>query len=90
MKVCSNSNFTLSAMFFEHRVRVAVVAGDPPRSSSQLADHSIFMSLPEISDLGRATGVCSCAGASVRVVVVVGPRLVVLVDARAAWGWRRW
>ena len=39
----------------------------PPRSSSQFADQEIFMSLPEMSDLGRATGVCSCAGASVSV-----------------------
>jgi hypothetical protein len=57
MKVCSNSNFTLSAMFFSIGSRCAV-AVEPPRSSSQFADHSIFMSLPEISDLGRATGVC--------------------------------
>ena len=61
MKVCSNSNFTLSAMFLSIG-SWCTVAGEPPRSSSQLADHSIFMSLPEISDFGRATGVCSCAG----------------------------
>ena len=30
-------------------------------------DHVIFMSLPVSSDFGRATGVCSCAGASVSV-----------------------
>src|SRR6185503_817507 len=36
----------------------------PPASeSSQLADHEIFVSFPVISDLGRATGVCSPAGA---------------------------
>ena len=66
MNVCSNSNFTLSAMFFSIGSSLAV-AVDPPRSSSQLADHSTFMFLPEISDCGRATGVCSWAGASVRV-----------------------
>ena len=66
MKVCSNSNFTLSAIFFSIGSRW-VFAVEPPRSSSQLADHSIFMFLPEISDFGRATGVCSWAGASVNV-----------------------
>ena len=43
------------------------VASEPPRLSSQFDDHSIFMSLPDSSDFGRATGVCSCAGASVSV-----------------------
>ena len=66
MNVCSNSNFTLSAIFASIGSRWAVSV-EPPRSSSQLADHSIFMSWPLISDFGRATGVCSWAGASVRV-----------------------
>ena len=66
MKVCSNSNFTLSAIFFSIGSRWAV-AVEPPRSSSQLADHSIFMFWPEIRDFGLATGVCSWAGASVSV-----------------------
>ncbi len=66
MKVCSNSNFTLSAMFLSS-TSLSPWSGEPPRSSSQLADHSIFMSLPEMSDFGRATGVCSCSGALVSV-----------------------
>ena len=66
MNVCSNSNFTLSAIFLSIGSCFAVAA-EPPRLSSQFADHSIFMSLPESSDFGRATGVCSCAGASVSV-----------------------
>ena len=66
MKVCSNSNFTFSAIFASIGSRCAVSV-EPPRSSSQLADHSIFMFLPLISDFGRATGVCSWAGASVSV-----------------------
>jgi hypothetical protein len=66
MKVCSNSNLTLSPTAFSMGSRRAV-AVEPPRSSSQLADHSTFMSSPEISDFGRATGVCSWAGASVSV-----------------------
>ena len=41
------------------------VAAEPPRSSSQLADQVIFVSRPVSSDFGRATGVCSWAGASV-------------------------
>ena len=66
MKVCSNSNFTLSAIFFSIG-SCSRVALEPPRLSSQLDDQVIFMSLPVSSDLGRATGVCSWAGASVRV-----------------------
>ena len=66
MKVCSNSNFTLSAIFASIGSCFSV-AVEPPRSSSQFDDHSIFMSLPVSSDFGRATGVCSCAGASVSV-----------------------
>ena len=38
----------------------------PLRSSSQFADHSIFMGLPVINDFGRATGVCSPSGAEIR------------------------
>ena len=66
MNVCSNSNFTLSAMFFS-RGSLLPWEIEPPRSSSQFADHEIFMSSPVSSDLGRATGVCSCAGALVSV-----------------------
>ncbi len=66
MNVCSNSNFTLSAMFFSIG-SCCCVAAEPPRSSSQFEDQEIFMSLPVISDFGRATGVCSWAGASVSV-----------------------
>ena len=66
MKVCSNSNFTLSAMPLSS-TSLGPWSGEPPRSSSQLADQVIFMSLPLISDFGRATGVCSWAGALVSV-----------------------
>ena len=66
MNVCSNSNFTLSAMPAS-RTSLSPWSGEPPRSSSQLADQEIFMSWPEISDFGRATGVCSLSGALVSV-----------------------
>ncbi len=66
MKVCSNSNLTFSETSFS-RTSFSLVAAEPPRSSSQFADQEIFMSLPLIRDLGRATGVCSCSGALVRV-----------------------
>jgi hypothetical protein len=45
----------------------AACSWEPPRSSSQFADHSMFMSLPLISDLGRATGNVSVAGELVNV-----------------------
>ena len=52
MKVCSNSNFTLSAdASCSDRVVVEPCSGEPPRSSSQLADHVIFMSLPVMQRL---------------------------------------
>jgi hypothetical protein len=66
MKVCSNSNLTLSPTFFSTGSRSAVAA-EPPRSSSQFADQETFMFCPEIKDFGRATGVCCWAGASVSV-----------------------
>ena len=44
-----------------------VSSGAPPRLSSQFALQLTFMSSPLISDLGRATGVCSCSGAFVSV-----------------------
>ncbi len=53
-------------IFFSIGSRSAV-ACEPPRLSSQLDDQVIFMSLPLRSDFGRATGVCSWAGASVSV-----------------------
>ena len=55
MKVCSNSNFTLSSMPLSIG-SLAACSMLPPRSSSQLADHSTFICLPLMSDLGRATG----------------------------------
>ena len=39
----------------------------PPRLSSQLADQLTFIGLPEISEIGRATGKCCCAGALISV-----------------------
>jgi hypothetical protein len=39
----------------------------PPRLSSQLADHVIFVFSPVMSDFGRATGKSSPSGASMRV-----------------------
>jgi hypothetical protein len=66
MKVCSNSNFTLSAIF-RSMTSLCPWSTEPPRSSSQLALQAMFMALPEISEMGRATGVCSWAGAFVRV-----------------------
>ena len=39
----------------------------PPRLSSQLADHVIFVFSPVMSDFGRATGKSSPSGASTRV-----------------------
>jgi len=66
MKVCSKSSVIFSLRFFRTGSSWVSV-GPPPRSSSQLADHLTFMSLPVSSDLGRATGVCCCAGALVSV-----------------------
>ncbi len=65
MNVCSNSNFTLSAICLSIG-SLCPCSGAPPRSSSQLADQRIFMFLPLISERGRATGTCSCNGALVR------------------------
>src|SRR5665647_3591147 len=58
MNVCSNSNFTLSAMFLSI-TSLCPWSTEPPRSSSQFALQAMLMFLPEISDLGRATGVAS-------------------------------
>jgi hypothetical protein len=66
MKVFSKSSLTFSETWPSSTSRSAS-PGEPPRSSSQFADQVIFMSRPEISDRGRATGVCSCSGALVRV-----------------------
>ncbi|MCR3744252.1 hypothetical protein BS35_006836 [Actinomadura glauciflava] len=66
MKVLSNSIFTLSEMSLS-RTSLSPCSIEPPRSSSQFADQETFMSLPDSSDFGRATGVCSCSGALVRV-----------------------
>ena len=66
MNACSNCIFT-SAETLRSTGSCWAVAAEPPRLSSQLDDHSIFMSSPLSSDLGRATGVCSWAGASVSV-----------------------
>ncbi|MNW59201.1 hypothetical protein D3C74_371070 [compost metagenome] len=62
MNVCSNSEATCSLMCCRMGSS-CMVSLDPPRSSSQLADHSIFMSSPVSSDLGFATGVCGPCGA---------------------------
>jgi len=66
MKVFSNSSRTLSDTFASTG-SAAVSSGAPPRLSSQLALQVTFMSSPLISDLGRATGVCSWSGALVSV-----------------------
>jgi len=66
MKVSSKERLT-SCETLASTGSFSYVACEPPRSSSQLADHEIFMSWPLIRDFGRATGVCSCAGASVSV-----------------------
>jgi hypothetical protein len=66
MKVCSNSSVTFSAMR-PSSTSFSPWSGEPPRSSSQLADQDTFVSFPVSSDCGRATGVCSWAGASVSV-----------------------
>ncbi len=66
MKVCSNSSLIFSEISFS-TTSWSPWSAEPPRSSSQLADQEIFMSLPVIRDLGRATGVCSWSGALVSV-----------------------
>ena len=66
MKVCSNSSLTFSDSFLSTG-SAGASSGAPARLSSQFAHQVIFMSLPLISDFGRATGVCSCSGADVRV-----------------------
>ncbi len=65
MNACSNSIFTRSdtwSLILTSTGSLGASSGPPARSSSQLADHSIFMFLPEMSDFGRATGVCSPKG----------------------------
>ncbi len=66
MNVCSNSSLTLSDTCLSTG-SLRVSSGPPPRSSSQFADHWIFMFLPLMSDFGRATGVCCWGGAVVSV-----------------------
>ena len=55
MKVCSNSNFTLSSMPLSITSRLAC-SRLPPRLSSQLADHFTCIGLPLIRLCGCATG----------------------------------
>ena len=70
MKVCSNWNLIASSdsrrtfSTMGSRCPSSVV---PPRSSSQFADHVIFVSSPVMSDFGRATGKSSPSGASMSV-----------------------
>jgi len=69
MNVCSKDNLICaldSAASFCSTGSCSAVAALPPRSSSQFADHEIFMSSPVISDLGRATGMSSPSGALMR------------------------
>lgn len=59
MKVCSKANLTFSdacARVFSTIGSRSPYCGAPPRSSSQLAPHSIFIGLPVISERGSATG----------------------------------
>ena len=64
------------------RTSLSPWSGAPPRSSSQFADQEIFMSLPVISDFGPGDrGVLLQRGVG-QGLVVVGPRLVVVLDGR--------
>ena len=70
MKACSNSIFTRSPTWSRILITIGSLgasSGPPPRSSSQLADQRICIGLPEISDFGWATGVCSRRGAEISV-----------------------
>ena len=65
MKVSSSCSWTWSLTFF----RIGSpgrISGEPPRSSSQFADHDTFIGLPLIRLRGGATGMCSPSGAVVR------------------------
>ncbi len=62
MKVCSNSNFTLSSMPLSIG-SLGPYSREPPRSSSQFADQPMFIGLPEMSECGRATGKFAWLGA---------------------------
>ncbi|OPZ55077.1 MAG: hypothetical protein BWY91_01275 [bacterium ADurb.BinA028] len=62
MNVFSNSNWTLSSMPLSIGSLTAC-RREPPRSSSQLADHETFIGLPVMSEKGRATGKFFWAGA---------------------------
>ena len=62
MKVLSSSVATCSDMCCRIGSS-AMVAVEPPRSSSQFADQEMVMSWPVSRDLGRATGVCCPWGA---------------------------
>ena len=66
MKVVLEGPLDLLRDLRQHGV-LAYVASEPPRLSSQFADQAIFVFSPVSRDFGRATGVCSCAGASVSV-----------------------
>ncbi len=65
MKVCSSSSRTCSPTFFRTGSS-GTISGEPPRSSSQFADHSTFIGLPLIRLRGGATGIWSPSGAVVR------------------------
>lgn len=59
MKVCSNWNLTFSAAcsrVFSTIGSRSPYWAEPPRLSSQLEDHSIFIGLPLIRERGSATG----------------------------------
>ncbi len=65
MNVCSSSSFTCSPTFF--RIGSSgTISVEPPRSSSQFADHDTFIGLPLMRLRGGATGMCSPRGAEVR------------------------
>ena len=65
MNVCSSSSLTCSLTFFRTG-SPGTISGEPPRSSSQFADHDTFIGLPLIRLRGGATGMCSPSGAVVR------------------------
>ena len=63
MKVCSNSNFTLSSMPLSIG-SLCPYSTMPPRSSSQFGPHFGVIFSPVISEWAVATGKCFCpAGA---------------------------
>ncbi len=62
MNVFSNSRRTESSIPLSIS-SLAACSWEPPRSSSQLADQETLIGFPEMSECGRATGKCFCAGA---------------------------